>query len=131
MSPRKWVSRGNVRPSGSTDSAATVSSVCWIGAPRIGHPTAIGAGVAALIEVLRRTRKWSARRITLELAAEGSRISVLTVGQHLARLGLNRRRFLDPGGEVNRSPQRIIARRPGYMVHVDIKKVGHIPDGGG
>lgn len=83
------------------------------------------------IEQLRRTRRWSGRRIALELAAEGTVVSVRTVGRHLAQRGLNRRRFLDPNGEPNRVPRRIIARRPGHMVHVDIKKVGRIPDGGG
>ncbi|QIS02591.1 IS481 family transposase [Nocardia brasiliensis] len=94
-------------------------------------PSATPVQVVARIELLRRTRKWSARRISLELAAEGTRISVRTVGRHLVRLGLNRRRFLDPNGEPNRAPRRIIARRPGHMVHIDIKKVGKIPDGGG
>ncbi|CCH32829.1 hypothetical protein BN6_55695 [Saccharothrix espanaensis DSM 44229] len=49
-------------------------------------------------ERLRRDRKWSARRIALELDAEGTTISVRTVGRHLVHLGLNRRRFLDPTG---------------------------------
>ncbi|GFH01929.1 hypothetical protein MHIP_24120 [Mycolicibacterium hippocampi] len=46
-------------------------------------------------------------------------------------LGLNRRRFIDPNGDLNRVPRPIVARRPGHMVHVDVKKVGRIPDGGG
>ncbi|GAB3473743.1 hypothetical protein GCM10027521_00870 [Amycolatopsis cihanbeyliensis] len=58
-------------------------------------------------------------------------ISVRTVGRHLAQLGLNRRRFLDPTGASNRVPRRITARWPGHMVHLDVKKVGAIPDGGG
>ncbi|MCX4093603.1 IS481 family transposase [Nocardia sp. alder85J] len=94
-------------------------------------PPAAPVEIVTRIEYVRRSRKWSARRIGLELAAEGTRISVRTIGRHLVRLGLNRRRFLDPGGEPNRAPRRIIARRPGHMVHVDIKKVGRIPDGGG
>ncbi len=49
----------------------------------------------------------------------------------LRDLGLNRRRFIDPNGETNRKPQVIAAKRPGQMVHVDVKKVGRIPDGGG
>jgi transposase InsO family protein len=85
----------------------------------------------ARIETLRRTRKWSAARIAHELGADGITISVRTVSRHLAHLGLNRRKFLDPNGENNRQPRRIIARWPGHMVHVDIKKVGRIPDGGG
>ncbi|MBF4478287.1 helix-turn-helix domain-containing protein, partial [Rhodococcus rhodochrous] len=101
--------------------------------PSVPHhqPTATPAETVARIETLRRTRKWSAARIAHELGADGITISVRTVSRHLARLGLNRRKFLDPNGENNRQPRRIIARWPGHMVHVDIKKVGRIPDGGG
>lgn len=101
--------------------------------PSVPHrqPTATPTEVVTRIESLRRERKWSARRIALELAADGITISVRTVSRHLARLGLNRRRFLDPTGDSNREPRRIIARWPGHMVHVDVKKVGRIPDGGG
>ncbi|MBB3080865.1 hypothetical protein FHS41_007419 [Streptomyces violarus] len=49
----------------------------------------------------------------------------------MAQLGMNRRRFIDPTGDTNREPQKIIARWPGHMVHVDAKKVGRIPQGGG
>lgn len=41
---------------------------------------------------MRRERKYSARRISLELAGEGITISVRTVSRLLAHLGLNRRR---------------------------------------
>ncbi|MBY8853414.1 IS481 family transposase, partial [Saccharothrix sp. MB29] len=85
----------------------------------------------ARTERLRRARMWAARRIALELAAQGTVVSVRTVGRHLAHLGLNRRRFLDPTGQNNRVPRRIVARWPGHMVHLDVKKVGVIPDGGG
>lgn len=45
---------------------------------------------------------------------------------------LNRRQFIDPNGENNRQVRTTItARHPGHMVHLDVKKVGHIPDGGG
>jgi transposase len=101
--------------------------------PSVPHhqPTATPAEVVARIEHLRRQRKYSARRIATELAAEGITISVRTVGRHLLQLGLNRRRFLDPTGQNNRQPRRIIARWPGHMVHLDVKKTGQIPDGGG
>lgn len=99
-------------------------------APR-RQPTATPVEVVMRIEQWRREHKWSAARIAFELQAEGVRISRRTVTRHLARLGLNRRRFLDPTGASNRKPRKIIARRPGHMVHVDVKKVGRIPDGGG
>ncbi|MGP5921723.1 integrase core domain-containing protein, partial [Brachybacterium alimentarium] len=49
----------------------------------------------------------------------------------LDRLGLNRIRDITPDGENLRRPGKIIARYPGHMVHMDVKKVGKIPDGGG
>ena len=95
------------------------------------QPTATAADVVAQIEGLRRTRKWSASRIAFELRNQGVAISRRTVSRHLVALGLNRRRFIDPCGKSNRTPRAIVARRPAHMVHVDVKKVGRIPDGGG
>lgn len=95
------------------------------------QPTATDSGVVARIEWVRREHKWSAARIEFELALEGVAISRRTVTRILLQLGLNRRRFIDPTGESNREPQQIVAERPGHMVHIDIKKVGRIPDGGG
>ncbi|GAB1511109.1 helix-turn-helix domain-containing protein [Actinophytocola sp. KF-1] len=100
--------------------------------PSVPHhqPTATPAQVVARIEAMRRDHKWSARRITIELAGEGITVSVRTVSRQLAHLGLNQRRFLDPTGETNRQPRRVHARWPGHMVHLDVKKVGVIPGGG-
>ena len=94
-------------------------------------PTRLDADVVALIERLRRTRKWSARLIAAELADQGHPVAVATVGRWLVRLGLNRRRWLDVDGEPLRQAGRITARYRGHMVHLDVKKVGRIPDGGG
>ena len=63
--------------------------------------------------------------------ASATRINRRTVTRHLTRLGLGQRRFLDPSGDSNRKPGKITARWPGHMVHLDVKKVGRIPDGGG
>ncbi|WP_157126516.1 IS481 family transposase, partial [Nocardia mikamii] len=95
------------------------------------QPSSTPAVVVADIERMRRGNKWSARRIAFEFDAAGVDISVRTVTRQLAHLGLNRRRFIDPAGEGNRAPRRITARWPGHMVHVDVKKVGRVPDGGG
>ena len=94
-------------------------------------PTAPPAEVIEQIETWRRERKWSAQRITCELADLGFTINRRTVTRHLTRLGLGRRRFIDPGGDNNRKPGTITARWPGHMVHLDVKKVGRIPNGGG
>jgi transposase len=145
---RRLIQRCQVRPIAHVAAEMGISRQCaskWVnrhrrfGAaglvdrPSVPHrqPTATPAQVVARIEVLRRERKWSARRITLELAGEGVVISVRTISRHLIHLGLNRRRFIDPTGENNRAPGRIHARWPGHMVHLDVKKVGVIPDGGG
>ena len=94
-------------------------------------PNATAAWVIEKIETWRRDKKWSALRITDELADLGYRINRRTVTRHLTCLGLGQRRFLDPCGDSNRKPGKITARWPGHMVHLDVKKVGRIPDGGG
>ncbi|MGW4849908.1 hypothetical protein ACWEPZ_01580 [Streptomyces sp. NPDC004288] len=50
-----------------------------------------------------------------------------TVTRHLNRLSLGRRGFVDPDGDSNRNPGKITARRPGCMVHLDVKKVDRTP----
>lgn len=95
------------------------------------QPSATDGTVIARIEQMRCDHKWSASRIGFELAQEHFAISRRTITRAFAQLGPNRRRFIDPAGESNREPQRIIAERPGHMIHVDNKKVGRIPTGGG
>jgi transposase InsO family protein len=90
------------------------------------------ATVVELIERLRRKHKWSARRIHRHLIDRAVAISLRTVGRWLHRLGISRLRDLTPTGENSRrAPGRIRAAWPGHMVHLDVKKVGRIPDGGG
>jgi transposase len=94
-------------------------------------PDAAPAWVIERIETWRREKKWSTNRITHELAELDFRINRRTVTRHVTRLGLGQRRFIAPGGHSNRKPGKIIARWPGHMAHLDVKKVGRIPDGGG
>jgi transposase len=94
-------------------------------------PTQLDPRVVEQIEEWRREHKWTARQIHRELTRTGHKASLATVGRWLVRLGINRRRDLDPDGQVNRAARRIAARYPGHMVHLDVKKVGRIPDGGG
>ncbi|MFC4497884.1 IS481 family transposase, partial [Streptomyces ovatisporus] len=73
---------------------------------------------------LRTSRKLGPARIGPILGLPHS-----TVHRVLARHGLNRLSFLDrPTGAVIRRYER---DRPGELVHVDVKKLGRIPDGGG
>ena len=88
--------------------------------------------VVELIETWRREHKWAASRIAVELEHEhGFGIHPRTVGRWFKHLSINRRRHLDPGGESNRQPGTITATAPGAMVHLDVKKAGRIPEGGG
>jgi transposase InsO family protein len=76
------------------------------------------------VERLRRSRKLGPARIGGILEMPTS-----TVHRVLVRLGLNRLAWMDrPTGRVIR---RIEMHRPGELVHVDVKKLGRIPHGGG
>ncbi|MCX4637066.1 IS481 family transposase [Streptomyces sp. P9-2B-2] len=73
---------------------------------------------------LRTSRKLGPARIGPILGMPAS-----TVHRVLTRHGLGRLAFLDrPTGQVIRRFER---DRPGELVHVDVKKLGRIPDGGG
>ncbi|QKZ21568.1 IS481 family transposase [Streptomyces chartreusis] len=82
------------------------------------------ADVEEQVCALRRERKLGPARIGPILGIPAS-----TVHRVLTRHGLNRLRWMDrPTGQVIRRYER---ERPGELVHVDIKKLGNIPDGGG
>lgn len=73
---------------------------------------------------LRRADKAGPARIGMALGMPTS-----TVWRVLVRHGLNRLRWMDrPSGRVIRRYERSV---PGELVHIDIKKLGRIPDGGG
>lgn len=86
------------------------------------HQTSVE--VEAAIVELRRTLKRGPVRIGAQLGVPAS-----TVHRVLVRHRLNRLAWLDrPTGRVIR---RIHTDHPGELVHVDVKKLGRIPDGGG
>ncbi|MBV9934644.1 MAG: IS481 family transposase [Actinobacteria bacterium] len=83
-------------------------------------PPAMEAAIAELRQVL----KLGPVRIGQRLGAPAS-----TVHRVLCRLGINRLAWMDrPTGQVIR---RIVTERPGELVHIDVKKLGRIPEGGG
>ena len=78
----------------------------------------------AAIAELRRASKLGPARLGARLGVPAS-----TVHRVLVRLGINRLAWLDrPTGRVIR---RIHTDHPGELVHVDVKKLGRIPPGGG
>lgn len=83
------------------------------------------------IEAMRRERKLPPRLIVVELAAEGIEVTAVTVHRWLRRFGISRLRDLDVTGNSHRAVNRIVTERPGQLVHLDVKKIGAIPAGGG
>jgi transposase len=88
--------------------------------------------VEDLVEQLRRDDKIGPVQIAGRLHEQGITIAPSTVHRVLQRRGISRLRDLDPSGENLREPVvRYEYDTPGGMVHVDVKKIGRIPDGGG
>lgn len=120
-------------------SPATVAK--WVGRFREGHgfldrssrphrsPGRIPERVERRIIGLRVNRRWGPHRISYHLGVPRS-----TVGRVLARYRLPRLDHVDrmTGLRVRSvAPVRYVMDNPGDLVHVDIKKLGRIPAGGG
>ena len=120
-------------------SPATASK--WAGRYRRGLPMTDGSSRPARsprrcaqrlerrIVKLRYCRRWGPHRISYHLGVPRS-----TVGRVLARYRMPLLAHLDQatGLPVRKAqPIRYEAAAPGDLVHVDIKKLGRIPDGGG
>ncbi len=92
-------------------------------------PNRLPQRVERRVIALRCTRRWGPHRIAFHLGLQRS-----TVGRVLARYGMPLLTELDQatGIRVRRpAAKRYEVDRPGRLVHVDIKKQGRIPDGGG
>ena len=94
-------------------------------------PTRTAAAVEDRIVELRRRERRGPAWLGAELG-----VPARTVSRVLARRGQPRLCVLDPmTGEVIRASKQTATRyersRPGELVHMDVKKLGRIPDGGG
>ena len=92
-------------------------------------PTRCPRRLEQRIVKLRHTRRWGPHRISYHLGVPRS-----TVGRVLSRYRMPLLAHLDQstGLPVRRpKPLRYEAAAPGDLIHVDIKKLGRIPDGGG
>lgn len=87
-------------------------------------PNRTRAAVRKRVLHLRRTRRWGADRI-----AHQTRLAPSTVQAILNAAGLGR---LDSGDRATREPVvRYQREQPGELIHVDVKKISGIRDGGG
>jgi len=88
--------------------------------------------VEDLIEWLRRGMKLGPVMLVAELAEFGVQLAASTIHRVLLRRGISRLRDLDVTGENMREPvHRYEHPGCGDLVHVDVKKIGRIPNGGG
>jgi transposase InsO family protein len=96
-------------------------------------PARTSEPLAGLVEALRRQTKHGPVRLAADLKRlHGVTVAPATVHRILVRRGLNRLRDLDPpSGEQLREVIRYEHEHVGDLVHVDVKKLGRIPDGGG
>jgi transposase InsO family protein len=94
-------------------------------------PTRTSAAIEQQIIELRRAQRRGPDWLGAELG-----VPARTVSRVLARHGVPRLAVLDPiSGEVIKASKATAVRyersRPGELVHMDVKKIGRIPDGGG
>ena len=94
-------------------------------------PTRTDAATEAAIVELRATERMGPDELGARLG-----VAARTVSRVLARHGMPRLSMLDPiTGEVIRASKTTAVRyehdHPGSLVHMDVKKLGRIPDGGG
>jgi transposase InsO family protein len=80
---------------------------------------------------LRVARRWGPARIAAHL-----KLAASTVHKVLVRYGCPKLAWTDPatGAPLRKQPRQVVRyehEAPGDLVHVDIKKLGRIPDGGG
>lgn len=95
-------------------------------------PASTSQAIVDRILDIRRAMKWGPDRISAHLRIEGISVSAATVHRVLGRNGLGRLSDMDPvSGTVLRQVNRYEHATPGDMVHVDVKKLGKIPVGGG
>ena len=118
---RRWADRYRTQgPAGMVDRSSHPHS----------SPTQTGVRVERRVVGLRVSRRWGPVRIGYRLGLPAS-----TVAKILARYGCPPLAWTDPatGVRLRRrpAPQRYEWAAPGDLVHVDIKKLGRIPDGGG
>ncbi|MDQ1122720.1 IS481 family transposase [Microbacterium trichothecenolyticum] len=98
--------------------------------PRV-NPNRTRARVERRVVSLRVSRRWGPARIAAQL-----RLNRSTVQAILRRYGCPPLRWTDPGTGVRIKTSRAATNRyeaatPGDLVHMDVKKLGRIPDGGG
>ena len=97
-------------------------------------PRQTATRVERRVVCLRVTRRWGPARIAYHLRRQG--LAPSTVHKILHRYGCPPLAWTDPATGTRtrssrREPRSYTHQAPGDLVHVDVKKLGRIPDGGG
>jgi transposase InsO family protein len=87
-------------------------------------PNRTAAGVRRRVLHLRRQRRWGADRIAHQVGLAGSTVQAILNAAGCGRLDRGDRSSAEPVIRYERE-------RPGELIHVDVKKIAAIPDGGG
>ena len=92
--------------------------------PRRPHtsPRALAAVITATVLIVRRERREGPHRLAARLGLARSTVYRVLQRQRESRLG--------DRGRCTRQVVRYERERPGDLVHLDVKKLGRIPDGG-
>jgi len=86
-------------------------------------PSALPEAVVRRVLAARRDRRWGPHRLAPALKLPRSTVYAL-----LRRHGCSRLTDFDP---ATRQVIRYVRERPGELIHIDIKKLGRVPEGGG
>lgn len=86
-------------------------------------PNRTRAAVRRKVLELRRRHRWGADHIAHETGLAASTVQGILNAEGVGRL--------DHGDRVAEPVMRYQRERPGELIHVDVKKIGGIPDGGG
>src|SRR4051794_24762149 len=99
----------------------------------IRSPRRVPVEVEDQVEALRREHKVGPGQLVgLLVEHAGVRLPASTIYRILVRRGVSPLRDLDVSGADMREPvRRYEWPNPGDMIHLDVKKIGRIPDGGG
>jgi transposase InsO family protein len=121
---RRWADRYRAEgPAGMADRSSRPASA----------PQRTPTRVERRVVCLRVTRRWGPARIAFHLRHQG--LAPSTVHKILRRYGCPPLAWTDPATGVRLrgrpKPRRYEHAAPGDLVHVDVKKLGRIPDGGG
>lgn len=110
----KWVHRFQLEGKGGLDDRSSRP---------VRMPRQLPAETTAKVLAVRRDRRWGPHRVAAVLGLARSTVYAVLVRNGCSRLS-----------DFDRStgkPLRYVRGRPGELVHIDTKKLGRIPDGGG